>query len=580
MERVERSIELGVEPERIWPFLAQTDRLNREVGLPPPEFSFAPKPGGGTRATATAKLGPITFIYDEHPFEWSRPHWYRVRRTFRGGPMREVCGGIELQSTPDGCRLTSFGEFDAPVPTRPLVRMKLLRSIEDVLQAAMRAQRHALDASEPAYPCTRAQIVVREDRLSRSIQEIATMPFADALARWVREATDSEASEFRPAQFAEFARATGDVTPTLLAATRAGILDLEWRVMCPYCRSNRRKVSNLREIGADAHCDACAITFDSRFDENVEVLFSVSARIRPVTRHTFCIGGPELTPHVVAQFIVPPGGSREWAAPADALALRISSLQTNARPLISILPDGPSRTRAQIHDAHDLTLSPSGVIELVNDSENEAVVRIEDANWRTLATTAAEVTTLPHFRDQFSSQVLAPGHEMAVRRLCVLFTDLKGSTQMYRDLGDAHSYAAVREHFKALQTAIESTGGSIVKTIGDAVMAVFSSVDAAVEASLAFHAEDHGGLVTKIGLHAGPAIVVNANERLDYFGRTVNLAARLQKFSEGGDVVLTDESFRHLAIGPMSADVESFEASIAGVGDHVALVRIRPHRPK
>lgn len=531
-------------------------------------------------ATATAKLGPLTFIYDEHPFEWSRPYWYRVRRTFRGGPMREVSGGIELEHLATGCRLTSFGEFDAPIAARPIVRRKIIRSIADVLQAAKRAAQHATDPSQPEYPGLRAQVAVREDRLARSMQEVASAPYANALAAWVRETTDPEASEFRPAQFAEFAKAHSDVTPTLLTATRAGILDLEWRVMCPYCRSNRRKVSNLREIVAEAHCEACAITFDSRFDENVEVIFSVSERIRPVTRHTFCIGGPELTPHAIAQFVIPAGTTRTWTAPVHAQALRVSSLQTAARPLIVLRDGGEARIQVPIKQAGDVALAPSGVIELVNDSDHEAVVRIEDANWRTLATTAAEVTTLPHFRDQFSSQVLAPGHEMAVRRLCVLFTDLKGSTQMYRDLGDAHSYATVREHFNALRVAIESSGGSIVKTIGDAVMAVFSSVDNAVESALAFHTEDHGELVTKIGLHAGPAIVVNANDRLDYFGRTVNLAARLQKFSLGGDVILTEESFRHLAIGPISADIETFSARIAGVGEDVALVRIRPHGPK
>ena len=50
-------------------------------------------------------------------------------------------------------------------------------------------------------------------------------------------------------------------------------------------------------------------------------------------------------------------------------------------------------------------------------------------------------------------------------------------------------------------------------------------------------------LILKSALHVGPCLAVNANDRLDYFGTTVNLAARLVDYSHGGELAVSDEIF-------------------------------------
>ena len=152
------------------------------------------------------------------------------------------------------------------------------------------------------------------------------------------------------------------------------------------------------------------------------------------------------------------------------------------------------------------------------------------------------------FRDLFSDQVLRPGDEVGIDQVSLLFTDLKGSTALYERIGDAAAYNLVRHHFAFLAEIVRLEDGAIVKTIGDAVMAVFRDPGAAMRAALAiqariadFNAErGDGGIVIKVGLHAGPCIAVTLNDRLDYFGTTVNLAARLQQQSGGGDIVLSE----------------------------------------
>jgi class 3 adenylate cyclase len=126
-----------------------------------------------------------------------------------------------------------------------------------------------------------------------------------------------------------------------------------------------------------------------------------------------------------------------------------------------------------------------------------------------------------------------------------MFTDLRDSTRLYRRIGDASAFGRVREHFEILEKSIASEGGAIVKTMGDAVMATFRHPVAALRAVWTAQTEiaEYGEpmLWLKVGLHKGPCIVVNLNDRLDYFGSTVNIAARLPAFSQGGELVFTNE---------------------------------------
>src|SRR5262245_65548364 len=128
--------------------------------------------------------------------------------------------------------------------------------------------------------------------------------------------------------------------------------------------------------------------------------------------------------------------------------------------------------------------------------------------------------------------------------------------------------------------------GALVKTIGDAVMAVFPSSEDAIEASLEIQHEFTEGAIAqgdpalhvKIGLHRGPCIAVNANDLLDYFGSTVNIAARVQSESVGGDIVMTNEILGDPGVQQIfereALEVESFERALKGVSHAFTLLRL------
>lgn len=571
--RFARTVRLPATAERVWPLLAQTELLNREMGLPLPRFTFSPRPEGGTSAEGEASLGPVTLRYEEHPFDWVRPHFYSVRRTFRNGPFRDVIGRVDFAEANGETAVTTHVAIEAGILSAGLVHAFAAKSIQAFVETCEGFRLHLLDESQPAYRAESKRPPSDAARLRQGVEAMEREGFGAegaALARFIETAAAGETVLFRPTRFTkEFGRRRA--IELCLVATRVGLLDMAWRVMCPYCRGNKEVLAGLAELKTPVHCAACAISFESGFDSNVEVLFTAAFAVRPVVRAAYCIGGPQLAPHVVAQVYLGPGETRTLDAPMPGRRYRFVSLQA---PQSATMEADPG-VRVEL-DATGLSVQAGPDWTFANLLSQWAVIRIEQMDSALDLVTAAEVTTLGRFRDQFSSEVLAPETELAVRQAALLFTDLRGSTQMYRERGDAPSYSEVRRHFELVREIVTARGGGIVKTIGDAVMAAFYDPAEAVSAALEIQRRE-ASLTVRIGVHAGPAIVVNANDRLDYFGRTVNLASRLERHSQGGDVVIAESLLADPRVGEVVAGVQSekFCAAVPGVEEAMRMVRLR-----
>ena len=162
-----------------------------------------------------------------------------------------------------------------------------------------------------------------------------------------------------------------------------------------------------------------------------------------------------------------------------------------------------------------------------------------------------KLLTSQTFRDLFRNELIQGNEGINVKDLTVLFTDLKGSTELYDRVGDLKAFNLVNQHFESLAKVIVRNRGAIVKTIGDAVMATFAnpldSVKAATEIveDLNQFNRQHGGenIIIKIGVHKGSSIAVTLNDRLDYFGQTVNVAARVQGLADAEEIYITDSVY-------------------------------------
>jgi class 3 adenylate cyclase len=156
--------------------------------------------------------------------------------------------------------------------------------------------------------------------------------------------------------------------------------------------------------------------------------------------------------------------------------------------------------------------------------------------------TAKRLLTNQTFRDIHRTDTLDVDQRLKITSLTFLFTDLKGSTELYERVGDLAAYDLVRAHFRLLNEIVAAERGAVVKTIGDAVMATFPTPDRAMAAALRMREalkDLKGDLLLKIGIHEGPCLAVSLNDRQDYFGRTVNIAARVQGLATSRSIFAT-----------------------------------------
>src|SRR4029077_11759556 len=312
----------------------------------------------------------------------------------------------------------------------------------------------------------------------------------DRLEQMLREAPDVELTHLRSLAVAKRWNADSwEVLSLFLHATRSGLLDFRWEILCPNCRSSREPmVTSLGQMERRSHCDVCQIEFDAQFDRSVELKFAVNPAIRRRDEQIFCLAGPGGKPHVLSQTWLEPGQERDWKLPATVRPFRLRSSQVKGSVTLDPLELGEDRPDSIRTDASGFQItykraaSQTTSARVHNPNSFPVVLSLDEIGWSDDILTAARVTNWQKFRDLFSSEVIAPGEQITVGSQVILFTDLRGSTAMYQGIGDAPAYALVRDHFVALTAAVDRQHGAVVKTIGDAVMACFSRIEEALKA--------------------------------------------------------------------------------------------------
>jgi class 3 adenylate cyclase len=402
----------------------------------------------------------------------------------------------------------------------------------------------------------------------------------ERLVDFLIQADDLSAQRMRPYVLAEaWDSPRRPVLEMFLHITRMGLLDMYWELLCPRCRRMVESKSGLGEINAASHCNTCNIDFRAQFDHNVEVIFRPNPAVRFVDGSIlFCVGSPQYQPHIVISQQVSP--LREMAEQFHLEPGRYNLRASNMPGMLALraTPAGPAESILRLTDFgwpdKEQGIGVEPTLRLVNATETPQTFQLERAPWSDQAATAADVTVLQVFRDLFGKEVLRPGEEISVGSVTLMFTDLYESTRLYRKIGDAPAFGRVQEHFDALEKAVANEGGAIVKTMGDAVMATFREPAAALravwQAAQAIAGFGEPLLQMKISIHHGPCIVVNLNERLDYFGSMVNIAARLTEFSAGGQIVLSETVYNdpqvqawlrenQVAAEKISANIKGFD---------------------
>jgi class 3 adenylate cyclase len=408
------------------------------------------------------------------------------------------------------------------------------------------------------------------------------------LESFIRTEDDYELFRINPLHFAaDRGISEAEAIDLFLYATKVGLFRMRWELICPVCGSPIQSFAELRMVRSHYFCMLCNLTTDAALDDYIEVNFTIAPAVREITyhypetlsdedfalRYHFHRGTHEPDGTPVLDLIrssalylgsVEPGEQKEvevdlgpgelaWYDFTHEVGARIpvrGESGGESQVLNLRLGDGafepdipeaaPGRLEVRLH-GHP---ADRAVIGMSYHPEGEVVVpAIFDP-----FLTGKRLLNTQTFRDLFRWEVIEGTEGLGVKDLTILFTDLKGSTALYDRIGDLNAFRLVSQHFDSLRRVITEHSGAIVKTIGDAVMASFVNPVDGVKSALQILQEiedlnrELGGqdLILKLGIHRGPLIAVTLNDRLDYFGQTVNIASRVQNLASAEEIWITD----------------------------------------
>ena len=270
------------------------------------------------------------------------------------------------------------------------------------------------------------------------------------------------------------------------------------------------------------------------------------------------------------------------AASVVGVGLFVGSLVLAAVSLLWRYRNGSPRQRRQLAWVALGATAMAGSVALFYIGRYAGTVAGTDGE-RLAFGAAVGAALLPFAIFRFATVTASQG--METRDLTFLFTDLKDSTAMYASIGDVHAFDLVRLHFDTLAAVARRHRGEIVKTIGDALMARFVDPADAVQAALemfsrldSFNRTIAAGLILKVGIHRGDAIVVSGRHGKDYFGQTVNIAARIGAIAGSGEIVLSDAVRQGSSVPDLLAghQVQEEQVSLKGVSREVVVYRFQP----
>jgi class 3 adenylate cyclase len=442
----------------------------------------------------------------------------------------------------------------------------------------------------------------------------------------LRTADDRALYRINPFTFAK-ERNIGEVevVDLFLHATALGVFSMDWNLFCPKCCCVVDSFRSLKSVHNHYHCAFCATDYEAALDEYIAIGFTVSPEIRSISFHD-----PLQLPawdyfyqvRNTADGVLPDGvplitvkgtmtRAVNWIPAGQTTSVEVDGVEG---ALLGACPNGKACFLVTIDG------SPASSPQAVNIRYGEAtaayamhqaapgkvVFNVENATSEVGLVCIAQlppgfdITAIPlkfvpflngkrvlttqTFRDLFRSEVIKASEGIGVKNITLLFTDLKGSTELYERIGDLNAFSLVQRHFERLLDVTVRNNGAIIKTIGDAIMASFLQPADAVRAALAmrkeiaaFNAEQADrALILKIGIHTGPAIAVTLNERLDYFGQNVNIAARIQGIADAGEICLSEDVHADEEAAALLATmpVQSSKSKLRGMVEDFRVFRI------
>ena len=550
--------------EALWPFVANTDRINAAVGLPAVDYVTEPDGAGGRQRVGSFRLGWTRLRWVKHPFEWVEGRRFGVLREFQNGPFEWFLSLVELAPRPEGGTLLThtvqiatrgwLGRALAYLEVNVKGRGPLDRVYRQIDRMVSRpsptgvADEFLPAALPPA--ALRKRLEVRRQKL---LEQQVDGECVERLLEFLAISPPQELARIRPRALAQRWQLPADrLTTACLEACQHSLLELHWDVLCPTCRVAATVTETLAEIDRHVHCEACGHDFETDFAEAVELIFRVHPEVRRADLKTYCMGGPAHAPHVVSQLRLTPAERIELDLSLDpgVYVLRSPQLPGTLR-IVAAAGTGTGRA--------ELALQPGSVgsrtvrlqagrhlLTLRNDCPQPVIARLERTIPRTDILTAAEATQLPAFRRLFPGEILSRDRLSSLSSSTLLLLRITNVLELFARRGDAETHEQLQAARSASRLVIEGHGGRVMKEQDDHLLAFFpltlDALEAAIElrASAPVGAEDVVPRI-QLALHRGTSLSTTVNGRADVFGRSIALTSRLLDGRAQESLVISQE---------------------------------------
>jgi len=554
--------ELNSPREHLWPYVSNTERLNRAVGLPAPKYELRHDPDFGPRRFAKARVVGFTMEWEEHPFEWIEGRRMGILREYVRGPFKWFLSVLELLPGPRGGTVLKhtlraeprgwLGRIAGPIELGIKARKSLgrtYRRIDEVL-ARTRGAPEAEDAFESQPSLSRAGA----RRLQAGVAHLRAAGISadaiDSLAAHLTRAPAQELARIKPLVVARRFGIDGiALAEACLRAVPAGLLELQWDIICPLCRLPALQRSTLQQLREHETCTACASDFQADFTNSVELVFGSHPDVRLAEPRLYCAGGPAHSPHVVAQTRLSAGEEVELELRLSQGAYRIRGPKLPWTLSFAVEAGAGVRKHAiQLDAAEQPPMSAldigGQILVLRNGRAHETVLRVERTTETDDALTAARAALLPAFRELFPGELLSPGQLAPAAAVTLLMAQLHDVDALVETRGESGAFQVIHAACRAIEDRVRANGGTVVKAVGEGLLAAFGDAASAVRTALSLAAAIEADPVAaghplQVAVHRGLARIATINDRLDYFGSAVKTTARLLDAAKGNELLVS-----------------------------------------
>jgi hypothetical protein len=467
--RYRREHYVGKPPAAIWPFVSDTARLWELNGYVPVQFEERVDGQGRVRRFVKGKLGFFPARWEEDFGEWRENQRLSQVRNYQSGPMRRWEWVCELIAEGEGCRLIFTGTAE------PAGLLGFVGKHAGVFEAAFGKAAAGIEriiresdgsalvpgwsADDLVEPGARQRLDALGAELAR---DAASHGLAPNLIDYLRHAPIVDLRSMRPIALAKLWSAPSDHAVELfLAAARTGVVAMGWELLCPRCRGAKSRVSRLQDLAKGAHCSSCNIDYERNFSRNVELTFHPAPWIRPLPDGEMCLLGQGTARHIKFQGEVAARSAKSFDLALAPGPYRFRTVEAGDEADHEITADGIIPTLvARGRDIALEEVSARNELAIRNESDRPLVFVVEDRNWASDALTGERVIAMPAFRRLSPAQLLRPGDNAEIGWIAIMFTDLKGSTELYDALGDAPAYNLVRDHSRSCPTGCSAITAS------------------------------------------------------------------------------------------------------------------------